>query len=195
MISKRTVAVWISNLSHPVLLVALSVVYITSRYVGGLEDVIRYSTAGLALIVVIPSLVYVILARHYEHHVDMDITNRADRPLPLLLASLGALIAGSIISNRINDVSLLFISQTLVAMLLLLTVVSLVWKISIHTSTLAALVTLMVIFRGEALLPLYLIVLPVAWARLQLHKHTAAQLAGGSLLGVAVTYLLYVAIN
>jgi membrane-associated phospholipid phosphatase len=182
-------AVVISNLSHPVLLVALSMLYITSRYADGLEEVIRYYAVAMTLIVIAPAAIYVLVSRQYDHKIDIDISNRADRPLPLMLASLGALVGGSMISNRLDSPSLLLVSQTLVAMLLLLTVVSFVWKISIHTSTLAALVTVLVIFRGLELLPLYVLVFPVGWARLQLRQHTVAQLIGGSVLGVAVTYL------
>lgn len=162
--------------------------YITYRYADGLGEVIRYYALALTLIVVAPAALYVIVSRQYDQKIDIDISNRADRPLPLMLASLGALIGGSMISNRLDSPSVLLISQTLVAMLLLLTVVSFVWKISIHTSTLAALVTVLVIFRGVELLPLYLLVVPVGWARLYLRQHTVAQLIGGSVLGVAVTY-------
>lgn len=184
----HTAAIWISNASNPVLLVAISLVYITNRYVNGLQDVIRWSVTGLTLIVIAPALVYLLVSRQYDKKIDIDLSNRADRPLPLMLASIGALIGGSIIGNRLESSTLLVMSQTLVTMLLLLTVISLVWKISIHTSTLMALVTLLVLFRGGAFLPLYLLVLPVAWARLYLRQHTIAQLIGGGIMGVVVTY-------
>ncbi|QQG49843.1 MAG: phosphatase PAP2 family protein [Candidatus Berkelbacteria bacterium] len=185
---KRTLAVWISNASNPVLLVAVSLIYITNRYVDELQEVIGWSITGLTLIVIAPALIYLLVSRQYDKKIDMDITNRADRPLPLMLASLGALVGGVIVSNRLDSPNLLLMSQTLVAMLMVLTVISLVWKISIHASTMAALVTLLVIFRGRDLLPLYLLLIPLAWARLELKQHTIAQLIGGAMLGVAVTY-------
>lgn len=185
---KRTLSVWISNASNPVLLVALSMVYITNRYVDELQEVIGWSITGLTLVVIAPALIYLLVSRQYDKKIDIDISNRADRPLPLMLASLGALVGGVIVSNRLDSPNLLLMSQTLVAMLMILTVISLVWKISIHASTMAALVTLLVIFRGQEYLPLYLLLLPLAWARLELKQHTIAQLIGGALLGVAVTY-------
>jgi|GEM_PF-771666 len=186
---QRLLAVWISNVTNPVLLVAISLVYLTNRYINDLDQVIQWSALGLSLIVVAPAVVYFIVNRHLARKVDIDISNRADRPLPLMLASLGALIGGYLVGARIDqNSSLLLLNNTLVAMLLLLTIISFVWKISIHASTLTALVTLIVIFRGFDYVPLYLLVIPVAWARLYLQQHTIAQLVGGSLMGAVVTY-------
>jgi len=191
----RMIAIWISALSNPVLVVALSLVYLTNRYASDLGDLLRYSLTGLSLIIVGPALVYILLRWRHEQKIDVDVTNRADRPLPLLVASIGALLGGSYISSRFDIPSLLLISQTLVMMLLVLTVVTTVWKISIHTSTLSALITLLVVLRGVELLPLYAFLIPVAWARVLLRKHSVAQILGGTLLGIAVTYFSWLVLN
>lgn len=191
----NTLAVWISTISNPVLLVALSLVYLTNRFATDLGDIIRYSATGLSLIVIGPALVYVVIRWRHDRTIDVDVTNRADRPLPLLVASIGALVGGSLISHRFDIPSLLFISQTLVMMLLVLTVVTTLWKISIHTSTLAALVTLLVVLRGPELSALYLLIIPVAWARVRLRKHSVAQILAGSLLGAAVTYFSWLTLG
>lgn len=193
--AQELLAVWISALSNPVLVVALSLVYLTNRYATDLSDVIRYSATGLSLIIIGPGLVYVALRWRHDQKIDVDMTDRADRPLPLLVASIGALLGGVLISNRFDIPSLLFMSQTLVMMLLVLTVVTTVWKISIHTSTLAALVTLLIIFRGAELVPLYLLIVPVAWARVLLRKHSVAQILGGTFLGIAVTFFSWLALS
>lgn len=192
---RRTLAIWISAISNPVLVVALSLVYLTNRFATDLDDVVKYSATGLSLIIVGPALVYILLRWRHEQKIDVDVTNRADRPLPLLVASMGALLGGSLISSRFDIPGLLFISQTLVMMLLVLTVVTTVWKISIHASTLSALITLLVVLRGPELAVLYLLLAPVAWARVLLRKHSISQIIGGILLGVVVTYFCYLVLG
>lgn len=191
----KQMAIWISALSNPVLVVAISLVYLTNRYANDFGDVLRYSLTGLSLIIIGPALVYILVRWRHEQKIDVDVTNRADRPLPLLIASIGALLGGSYISTRFDIPSLLLISQTLVMMLLVLTVVTTVWKISIHTSTLSALITLLVVLRGIELLPLYVLLIPVAWARVLLRKHSVAQIIGGTLLGIVVTYFSWLVLN
>ncbi len=191
----RTTAIWISALSNPVLLVALSLVYLTNRYADDLGELIRYSATGLSLIVIGPALAYIAISSHRERSIDIDVSNRADRPLPLMIASIGALVGGSLISSRFEIPNLLFMSQTLVMMLLILTIISFVWKISIHTTTLSAVVTLIVVFRGAELLPLYALIVPVAWARLYLRQHTLPQIIGGILIGIAVTSLSWLVLG
>lgn len=192
---EHTLAIWISAISNPVLVVALSLVYLTNRFATDIDDVFKYSATGLSLIVVGPALVYILLRWRHDRKIDVDVTNRADRPLPLLVASIGALLGGTLISNRFDIPSLLFISQTLVMMLLVLTVVTTVWKISIHTSTLSALITLLVVLRGQELAFLYVLLVPVAWARVLLRKHSVSQIIGGTLLGIAVTYFCWLALG
>lgn len=191
----RLIATWISALSHPVLVVAISLVYLTNRYATDLSDLLRYSLTGLSLIIIGPALAYILLRWRHEQKIDVDVTDRADRPLPLLVASIGALLGGSYISTRFDIPTVLLISQTLVMMLLVLTVVTTVWKISIHTSALSALITLLVVIRGLELLPLYALLIPVAWARVLLRKHSVAQIVGGTLLGIVVTYFSWLVLS
>jgi membrane-associated phospholipid phosphatase len=192
---QHTLAIWVSAISNPVLVVALSLVYLTNRFATDLGDVVKYSATGLSLIVIGPALVYILIRWRHDRKIDVDVTNRSDRPLPLLVASIGALLGGTLISSRFDIPSLLFISQTLVMMLLVLTVVTTVWKISIHTSTLSALITLLVVLRGPELAVLYVLLIPVAWARVLLRKHSIAQIIGGSLLGIVVTYFCWLALG
>ncbi len=188
--SKKTViATLISDLFHPILLVIISMVYLTNRYANDIGQVVRWLSVGLILIVIGPTIGYFFTAAARSNKIDIDISNRADRLIPLMIASLGALIGGYIVSTRLHIPSLLLVSNVLVAMLLVLTLTTFVWKISIHASTLMVIVTLMVIFRGPTYLPLYLLILPVGWARIYLKQHTIAQLIAGSTIGIVVTYI------
>lgn len=71
----------------------------------------------------------------------------------------------------------------------LLLVISLFWKISIHTSGVAGPVTALVFQLGARMLPFFLLALPVAWARIELKAHDLKQVTVGTLLTTGLTWL------
>jgi membrane-associated phospholipid phosphatase len=64
--------------------------------------------------------------------------------------------------------------------------VTLVWKVSIHTAVVAGSEAILVLVFGPWLFALTPVVLLVAWARLQLGQHTVAQVTAGIALGAVV---------
>ncbi len=63
------------------------------------------------------------------------------------------------------------------------------WKVSIHAATVAGSVTALVYQLGFAASPLFLLVLAVGWARLELGVHDLVQIAVGVVLGSVLTWL------
>jgi hypothetical protein len=72
---------------------------------------------------------------------------------------------------------------------LVLMVITLKWKISIHASGITGPFTALVYLLGAVMLPLLLVVIPVAWARVELKAHTIWQVAVGAVLSCALTWL------
>ncbi len=72
---------------------------------------------------------------------------------------------------------------------IVLATITLKWKISIHASGVTSPVTALVYLLGTRLLPLFLLVLPVIWARLELKAHSKLQLTMGALLSTVLTWL------
>ena len=71
---------------------------------------------------------------------------------------------------------------------LVLMVITLKWKISIHASGVTGPFTALVYMLGGVMLPLLLVVIPVAWARVELKAHTVMQVAVGALLSCVLTW-------
>lgn len=63
------------------------------------------------------------------------------------------------------------------------------WKISIHASGIASPVTALVYLLGTRLMPLFLLFLPVAWARVELKAHDTKQVTAGALVSSVLTWL------
>lgn len=184
-----TLAVIISNLTNPAVVLMAAVVVVISRFTDSPSELWGWSAASAALLV-LPGFLYSLARWRKEGVIDLDLSRREDRVVPLMLASLGALVGGTIVSRLGIDERLVTISYVLVAMLVVLTIITSVWKISLHTATMSALVSLLVFYRGESYSYLYLLLLPTAWVRLTLKQHTKAQLAIGAILGVIVTLVL-----
>ena len=72
---------------------------------------------------------------------------------------------------------------------IILALITLKWKISIHASGVTSPVTALVYLLGTRLLPLFLLVLPVIWARLELKAHSKMQLTIGALLSSILTWI------
>jgi len=184
-----TLAIIISNLTNPAVVLMAAVIVVISRFADSPSELWGWSAVSGALLV-LPGFLYALALWRKEKVIDLDLSRREDRVVPLMLASLGALVGGTIVSRLGIDERLVTISYVLVAMLIMLTIITTVWKISLHTATMSALVSLLVFYQGEAYSYLYLLLLPTAWARLTLRQHTKAQLAIGAVLGVILTLIL-----
>lgn len=67
--------------------------------------------------------------------------------------------------------------------------ITLKWKISIHASGVTSPVTALVYLLGNTMLPFFLLVLPVAWARLELKAHDRLQVTMGAILSSVLTWI------
>ncbi len=72
---------------------------------------------------------------------------------------------------------------------LVLMMITLKWKISIHASGITGPFTALLYLLGGVVFPLILVVIPVAWARVELKAHTVMQVAAGAVLSGVLTWL------
>lgn len=75
------------------------------------------------------------------------------------------------------------------------TLVSLVWKVSIHVAVACGSAAVLVLAFGPWLAWSVLLALAVGWSRLVLGAHTVAQVAGGAVLGTAVAAGIFSAVT
>lgn len=118
---------------------------------------------------------------------DLHVTQRHQR-LPLLLITLGSIIAG-IVALRLLSAPSALIGEVLYMLVGLISVglVNLRWKISVHAAliTFAALHCFAQIQAGPQIA--VAIIAVVGWARIRSSQHTASQVAAGTLLGTVVS--------
>ena len=124
----------VSLLTNPALVVSISVVTIVGRYADSMEKFWQGSLIGIGLLVV-PGIIYSIYVWRKEGAVDLDLTERHDRIVPLMLSTLGAVIGSFIVQSKLQNATFTEMSYILVTMLAALTVITTVWKISLHAAS------------------------------------------------------------
>ena len=141
------------------------------------------------------SLIPVMLLQRIISNIKMD--DHRERVLPLLITVVFYIFTWYMLA-RINVPGLVNIYVITASLTVLLcTLVSLIWKISLHMTALGALagMILAIAFRFGINLQLYLVIIFLAggitgWARLTLKAHTPAQLYTGYLSGAAIAFFL-----
>ena len=145
-----------------------------------------YST----LLIVGPAAIFLIYQVIKKKEFDIDVSDRSDRVVPLLFASLGAFLISHLVGERFPLSTLSVASQLVSLVLISLTVITFFWKVSLHTTTVSTLITFLVVSIGWYYSAFYLIVLIIGWARYYQRKHTRNQLVLGALLGVTLTLVV-----
>lgn len=105
---------------------------------------------------------------------------------------------GAILSYLVGSVALLLLrAPTIVTALMLcyvgntliMMLITLRWKISVHASGIAGPVTVLIYGLGIWAAIFLTLLIPVGWARIKLRGHTTEQVLAGALLTVATTWL------
>jgi len=118
---------------------------------------------------------------------DLDVTQREERYKPFIVAVCGAAVAWSILSVLEAPGLQVQFAAAHAAVISIIVVITLYWKISVHAASAASLATLVsALLEAKLLAILPVPVLVVAWSRLYLGRHTLAQVVAGGVLGAVV---------
>ena len=117
-----------------------------------------------------------------DHHVRV----REQRPVPLLVAGACIVIGLTVLAWSDAPSEVVALVAVLLAGLVTSLLVTLFWKLSIHTAVMAAALVILAFVFGRGLLALAPVVALVAWARVVVDDHNLAQVIAGAALGVTV---------
>ncbi|WP_416903495.1 phosphatase PAP2 family protein [Micromonospora echinospora] len=117
-----------------------------------------------------------------DHHVRV----REQRRTPLTLGLVSVLIGLALLVGLRAPRPVIAIVVVMFVVGLAVTLVNLVWKLSIHAAVAAGSAAVLVIVFGPALLSTAPLVALVGWSRVQLREHTISQVVAGVAIGLAV---------
>ena len=184
--SKGKLANIISTLGNAPFIAIFIFLVLNYYFLKGI-DFITVTTICIIFAALIPSIIAYIWVKN--KNIEMDMPNKEDRLYPLLWVLLSYLI-GVIVLYTISAPLIItvlmfcYFSNTLVVML-----ISIFWKISIHSVGIAGPVAFLIYVFGYPGLIFLLLIPIIMWSRLHLKRHTFNQVIAGAGLGLILTTL------
>ena len=184
----------ISDVVSPPVVWAVMAFPIAARNAPTPEAAFTWALLYIFLLAFLPSL-YVILQVRRGNITDRHMPLREERIRPFIVSLISGTIATVVFGFIGTSLTMwLFVISNLIQ-LMLMTLITMFWQISIHMiSITAAVIMIGALFGIVPALILSPLILIVALARLKLHRHTRAQVIAGVVVGgLSVSALLAIA--
>lgn len=132
----------------------------------------------------------------FRHHAkgggyDLHLAIRKERPTLFMIALLSGFLGLFFLVFLGAPKVLITLGLSFLFLGLIVTVITLFWKISAHTAGVAAVLTAALLILGPKVFPLFLLIPLVGWARVERGKHNFYQVAGGALAAIASVTLVF----
>jgi len=175
----------ISNIINPFLVSVIVILLLAFKATDTVVDAVKWALISLAISVLPVFIVITYMVRRRK--LDGFFVNpRQQRNVIYILASaLGALSCGLLWYLKAPDLLAVTFTAGLAAIVIFMTI-NYFWKISLHTAFTAAAVVVIIMVYGVAAAWTFILILPVAWARIKLKQHSAAQVITAGLLAAAI---------
>jgi len=141
---------------------------------------------GLIFLGILPTAPIIIAARSGE--TDIFVFEREKR-FKFFIIAIASYITGALLFLIMNDYELFLFLLCYATVTSAIALSTLITKSSVHTAGIAGPVTYMVMMYGIEFLVLYILLIPVSWARWVSKAHTYKQLLLGIIISILVTAL------
>ncbi len=190
-------------LSPPVLLPLL--MWLLLGWVGASTSETFILVSGIALLMSILPLIYVVWMVRSARARSLNLENRRHRSQAMAIGLAGGLLYIGLIASVAQTSRDFVLATTLayVATTGLLIAINNRWRISLHMASVAGFLAVVIFVAQAAAGPMQGAIRPwaaagaaalciplVAWSRLHLQAHTAGQVVGGVVVGLALPYLI-----
>ena len=133
---------------------------------------------------------YIVLGVRLGKLSDVDVSRRSERVGPFIFGLLSVCLGWFALILTHGPAPLITVLILTAVSGLVMMIITLWWKISLHASSLAGAVTLLTALYGAIMLPGFVLLVLVSWSRVVLRRHTLAQVVAGSLLGIALSAVI-----
>ena len=187
---RRRVAILISNILNPFILSLLIILLISFQSADNALDTIKWSAILIAAttLPVYLFIAYLVRSAKLDSHF---IAIRKQRNKVYLLASVCVFIASVILFFMGASSLLLAVIFAGLFITVIFMGINLWWKISLHSAFISASVTLLIILFGPVAAVGVILVLLVGWSRVELGRHSIAQVTIGIFLAALITSVIF----
>ncbi len=179
-----------SNVLNPFLLSFVVIILLAFRDAAGTAEALKWAVISIALSVLPVFIIVVCLARRKKLD-GIFVNPRHQRHRLYLLASVLAVIGWGVLWYFGAPELLVAAFTAGLAAIVVFMSINAFWKISLHTAFMAASVTVVVMVYGAVAAWTFLLLPPVAWARIEMKQHSPAQVAAGALLAAAIVAVVF----
>jgi membrane-associated phospholipid phosphatase len=177
------IARYVSNALSPIAVSIPFTILVALYHARSIVSALAFAGATLLFMSVGPML-YILAGVRTGKFTDIDVSMRSQRSGPYAFGILSTAIGFVILSFLHEPKDLQTVMLAVIVSGMLLMIITLWWKISMHASTAAGAVTMLAALYGNVVLPAYLLVVLVCWSRVVLHRHTTAQVIAGALISI-----------
>jgi len=122
---------------------------------------------------------------------DRHVRIREQRTVPLAFAIASVVLGAGLLAVTGAPQQLIALVIAGLAGLAVIVVLTLAWKISIHTAVASGTATILFLVFGPALLLTWPLVAAVGWSRMELRDHSPAQVIAGAVVGTLVAAAVF----
>lgn len=183
---KEKLASQISFVINPMLITLATFIPLILKFGGSNRWNIFYVTALFGSVMPLLGVQYLLKKGIIS---DYFATERTERYVPFLVSIISYLLGTIALVIIQAPAAVTALMATYIVNGIVLVLITTKWKISIHAGGVSSPVTALVYLLGSHLIPLFLLFLPVAWARLELKAHSKMQLTMGALLSGILTWI------
>ncbi len=179
----------ISAVFSPYLVSVLFILIISFIYADSLREFLPWILISLFFIAIIPAS-YIFWLVEKKRVSDIHLSNHKDRKIPFLISASSALMGVIILYFCGAATPILAVTLAYALNVTILFIITLFWKISIHSALFANLIFVCIVLFGDKYWPLFFLWIPLAWARVHRRKHTPEQVLFGALIAICVTAIV-----
>lgn len=191
--SKIKLAALISAIINPVFVSVFAASIFVFYNLNNWGDTIRWMIITLSITATFP-IAYVVYLVKTGYLTDIYMPDREKRIKPIAVILLWLFISFFILKLLHAPLVMLLLVEVIVGQLVLLGLITTLWKISFHSATIMSATAVVAVLHSELVFVFSLLVPIVGWSRIQLKRHTLMQVIMGGLVGgtVSVVTLLVV---
>ncbi|MCX7853742.1 MAG: phosphatase PAP2 family protein [Caldilineales bacterium] len=187
---------WTDTVAHVVSVVLSPPVLAATMLVmaaGIVQEDVAWLWAGIGLIMnIVAPMGYVVRLFRRGVISDFDIGRREERRRPLVFTLASMLGGVTLLTAGAAPRLVLAVVLAQMAQTILILLITLHWKISVHSAAMAAMLAFLLYLTGAQAISALPALPLVAWSRVRLRRHTPAQTVGGAILGGLITWgILY----
>lgn len=174
----------------PPLVATVFFIFLIFWYSQDFSQGLRWMIAMSPFLIFIP-LIFFAVSLKLGWISDIDLSNREERPA-FLAVFITSLLVATVVLYWIGVPQKIFV-YALSGLVVTVTtaLITLFWKISYHTTVATSVISAIVILGGLRFSWLFLLIVPVAWARIILKKHTFWQVLFGAVVAFLITYCVF----